>query len=90
MDVDMKPIFDRSGKGQDKLRVLFQILDKDKAQTLYQMVGVDRQNLLQGTDLIMQIYFLLPEEKFEKYGDEAAAKYHEEEKLRQEEQEKAW
>ena len=86
MDVDMKPILDRSGKGQDKLRVLFHILDKDKAQALYQMVGVDRQNMLQGTDLIMQIYFLLPEDKFEKYGDEAAAQYHEEEKLRQDEQ----
>ena len=43
------------------------------------MVGVDRQNMLQGTDLVMQIYFLLPEMKFEKYADEAAAKYHEEE-----------
>jgi hypothetical protein len=61
------------------LRVLFHVEDKDKATALYQMVGVDRQNMLQGTDLVMQIYFLLPEMKFEKYADEAAAKYHEEE-----------
>jgi len=33
----------------------------------------------------MQIYFLLPEEKFEKYADVAAQKYHEEEARRQEE-----
>ncbi len=41
-NVDMKPIYDRSGKGQDKLRVLFHLEDKEKATALYQMVGVDR------------------------------------------------
>jgi len=34
----------------------------------------------------MQIYFLLPEEKFEKYADVAAEKYLAEEARREEEQ----
>ena len=34
-NVDMKPIYDRSGKGQDKLRVLFHLEDKEKAIALY-------------------------------------------------------
>jgi len=83
----MRPIIDRSGTGKDKLRVLFHIDDKEKAKALYEMVGVNRQNALLGTDKVMQIYFLLPEEKFEQYADVAAAKYNEEEQRRQEENE---
>lgn len=78
----MRTILDRSGMGQDKLRVLFHINDKEKAKALYDCVGVHRQNMLPGTDKVMQIYFLLEEAKFEQYADEAAAKFNEEEKRR--------
>lgn len=44
--VDMQPIFDRSGRGNDKLRVLFEIQEKAQAKALYDMVGVHKQNKL--------------------------------------------
>ena len=59
--VDMQPIIDRSGRGNDKLRVLFEINDKQKAKALYEMVGVNKVNHLPNSDQWMQIYFLLPE-----------------------------
>lgn len=61
------------------------------------MIAVNKQNLLQGTDQVMQIYFLLEESKFEAYADVAATKYHEEEarkeaewKAKQEQREKEY
>ena len=59
--VDMQPIIDRSGRGNDKLRVLFEIVEKDQAKALYDMVGVHKQNVLPGSEQWMQIYFLLSE-----------------------------
>lgn len=70
--IDTQPIFDRSGKGNDKLRVLFEIPDKDQAKALYDMVGVHKQNMLPGSEQWMQIYFLLSEQQFEAYADVAA------------------
>ena len=84
--VHTQPITDRSGRGNNKLRILFEISEKAQAQALYEMIGVQKINLLPETEQKMQIYFLLPEEKFEKYGDEAAAKFHEEEQRLAEEQ----
>ena len=78
--VNTHPIFDRSGKGNDKLRVHFEINDQESAKALYDMVGVNKQNMLPGTDQKMQIYFLLSEQKFEEYADVAAQKYWEEQK----------
>ena len=40
------------------------------------MVGVNKVNHLPNSDQWMQIYFLLPESKFEEYADTAAAKYY--------------
>ena len=54
------------------------------------MVGVHKQNHLPDSEQKMQIYFLLAEEKFEAYADEAAALYHAEEARRKEEREKQW
>lgn len=82
----MQPIFDRTGRGNDKLRVLFEINDKDKAKALYEMVGVHKQNHLPNSEQWMQIYFLLQEQKFEQYADVAASKYVAEEEVRQKEQ----
>ena len=48
--IDMAPIFDRSGRGNDKLRVLFEIPEKDQAKALYEMVGVHKQNILRGSE----------------------------------------
>jgi len=56
----------------NKLRVLFIVNDKALAKNLYDMVGVNKVNMLPGTEQKMQIYFLLSEEKFEKYADVAA------------------
>ena len=89
-NIDSKPITDRSGRGNDKLRILFEINDKDRAQALYEMVGVHKQNHLPESEQKMQIYFLLAEDKFETYADEAAALYHAEEARRKEEHEKQW
>ena len=83
--VDMQPIIDRSGRGNDKLRVLFEINDKQKAKALYEMVGVNKVNHLPNSDQWMQIYFLLPEQKFEEYADTAAAKYYTEQEERKKE-----
>jgi hypothetical protein len=85
INIDIKPIIDRTGRGNDKLRVLFEINDKDRAKALYEMVGVHKQNLLPNSEQWMQIYFLLPENKFEEYADVAAQKYHEEDQKRREE-----
>ena len=83
----MQPIIDRTGKGNSKIRILFEINDKDHARNLYNTIGVNKQNILPETDQKMQIYFLLSEEKFEKYADVAAEKYLEE--ARREEEKKA-
>ena len=80
--IDTQPIYDRYGSGNDKLRVLFEISDKEKAKALYEMIGVHRQNHLPGSEQWMQIYFLLSEKKFEAYADAAAEKYYAEESKR--------
>lgn len=41
---------DRTGKGMNKLRVLFIVSDKEHAKTLYDMVGVNKVNMLPGTE----------------------------------------
>mmetsp|Transcript_7075 Transcript_7075/g.8520 ORF Transcript_7075/g.8520 Transcript_7075/m.8520 type:complete len:114 (+) Transcript_7075:803-1144(+) len=79
-EVDMKPIMDQSGK--DKLRVLFHINDKQKAKALYDMISLHGQKYLENSDLVMQIYFLLPEKTFEEYADMAAKKFYEDEEQR--------
>ena len=84
-DINIQPIIDRTGRGNDKLRVLFEINDKDRAKALYEMVGVHKQNLLPNSEQWIQIYFLLPENKFESYADVAAQKYYEESAKRHEE-----
>jgi len=81
----MQPISDRSGRGNDKLRVLFEIQDKTQAKALYDMVGLHKQNKLPGSEQWMQIYFLLTEKKFEDYADVAASKFYEEDTKRKEE-----
>ncbi len=78
--IDMRAITDRSGRDNHKLRVMFEINDRDHAQGLYDMVGLHKQNHLKDTDNKMQIYFLLPESLFESYADKAAELYYEEEK----------
>ena len=83
--VNTQPIFDRTGKGNDKLRVHFEIQEQGQAKALYDMVGVNKQNMLPDTDQKMQIYFLLSETKFEEYADVAASKYYEEQKKQEEE-----
>ena len=85
--IDMQPIFDRSGRGNDKLRILFEINDKERAKALYDMVSVHRQNHLPNSEQKMQIYFLLPEKRFEEYADVEAQKWYAEEQLRAAEQE---
>ena len=59
--IDMRAIQDRSGRDNHKLRVMFEINDREHAQGLYDMVGLHKQNHLKDTDNKMQIYFLLPE-----------------------------
>lgn len=81
---------DRTGRGNDKLRILFEINDKERASALYEMVGVHKQNHLPDSEQKMQIYFLLAEEKFETYADAAANLYLAEESRRKEEREKQW
>ena len=83
-EVDMKPINDTNGK--DKLRVMFHISDKQKAKALYDMISLHGQKYLENTDLVMQIYFLLSEKKFEEYADMAAQKYYEEQARREKEE----
>jgi len=46
----MQPILDRTGKGNNKLRILFEINDKELASNLYDMIGVNKQNMLPETD----------------------------------------
>ena len=41
-NVNTQPIYDRSGKGNDKLRVHFEIQDQANAKALYDMVGVNK------------------------------------------------
>ena len=89
-NIDSKPILDRTGRGNDKLRVLFEINDKDRAAALYDMVGVHKQNHLPESDQKMQIYFLLAEDKFETYADEAAKMYYAEEARRKEQRDAQW
>ena len=86
-EVDMKPINDSNGK--DKLRVMFHISDKQKAKALYDMISLHGQKYLENSDLVMQIYFLLSEKKFEEYADMAAAKYYEEQGRREKEEAEA-
>jgi len=50
------------------------------------MISLHGQKYLEGTDLVMQIYFLLPEKTFEEYADMAAKKYFEEEERRKADQ----
>ena len=83
-EVDMKAISDNNGK--DKLRVLFHIRDQQKAKALYDMISLHGQKYLENTDLVMQIYFLLPEKTFEEYADVAAQKYYEEKERYEKEQ----
>ena len=80
----MKPINDTNGK--DKLRVMFHINDKQKAKALYDMISLHGQKYLENTDLVMQIYFLLSEKKFEEYADMTAQKYYEEQARREKEE----
>lgn len=54
------------------MRVLFILNDKNMAKQIYEMIAVNKVNMLPETEQKMQIYFLLPEEKFEKYADVAA------------------
>ena len=74
--IDMRPITDSSGRGKNKIRVMFEINEQEKAQALYEMIGVQRKNHLPETDQKMQIYFLKDEKKFEEYADLAAEKYY--------------
>ena len=62
--IDMRAIMDRSGRDNHKLRVLFEIRNREHAQALYDMVGLHEQNHLPDTDNKMKIYFLLPEADF--------------------------
>ena len=75
-NIDMTPIPDRKGMGMDKLRILFEINNKEKAEAVYNMIAVQRQCHLPQTDQQMQIYFLLDEKKFEEYADLAAEQYY--------------
>jgi len=38
----MQPIIDRTGKGNSKIRILFEINDKDHARNLYNTIGVNK------------------------------------------------
>ena len=85
--IDTQPIYDRMERGNDKLRVLFEIQNKENAKAIYDMIGVHRQNLLPQSQQFMQIYYLLPEKKFEEYADVAAEKYYAEEAQKRQEDE---
>ena len=50
------------------------------------MISLHGQKYLENTDLVMQIYFLLPEKTFEEYADVAAQKYYEEKERYEKEQ----
>ena len=39
-NIDMTPIPDRKGMGMDKLRILFEIKNKEKAEAVYNMIAV--------------------------------------------------
>ena len=85
--IDTQPIYDRMERGNDKLRVLFEIQNKENAKAIYDMIGVHKQNLLPQSQQFMQIYYLLPEKKFEEYADVAAEKYYADEAQKRQEDE---
>ena len=88
MDIDHRPVYDQSGK--DKQRVMFRIDDRQRAKAIYDMISLHGQKYLEDTDQVMQIYFLLPEKKFEEYADQAAEKYYEEEERQRKDREEQW
>ena len=70
--IDIAQITDHTGQGKDKMRILFEIQDQERACALYEMIAINRHCHLPDTDQKMQIYFLLDEQTFEQYADEAA------------------